>query len=106
VHRVFVYGSLRRGQPAHALLGACRFLGPARTASHWSLFDLGTYPGASRGGERPLEGEVYEVGEATLAELDAYEGCPDLFVREQVGLEGGGAAWIYALAAGAPEGEG
>ena len=42
MHRVFVYGTLKRGQPNHYLVsdaknGIANFIGPARTVKRWPL---------------------------------------------------------------------
>ena len=71
--RLFVYGTLMQGEVAHALLAErARFIGPA-TASGYALFDLGPYPAMVRG-EGVVVGEIYEIDEISLPELDAYEG--------------------------------
>ena len=107
--RLFVYGSLRRGEALHAHLAGLACLGPAWMRGR--LYDLGEYPGAvpsRRAGER-VQGEVYELAPADerLAELDRLEGCdperPErgLFVRRAriVELAAGGRlrAWVYLL---------
>lgn len=99
--RLFVYGSLRRGGSAHALLEGARFLGAARTAPGFELWDCGEYPGIGRGGPAQVVGELYEVPDAQMAELDEYEG--PLYAREILELEGGGQAEAYVLTAAAEE---
>jgi gamma-glutamylcyclotransferase (GGCT)/AIG2-like uncharacterized protein YtfP len=103
---VFVYGSLRRGDSAHARLraGAVR-LGPATIRGR--LYDLGPYP-AARPSRRPCErvhGERYRLTRpAALAALDMYEGCDPAggaaneYRREAVPVECAGRrcdAWVY-----------
>lgn len=92
--RLFVYGTLRRGQPAHHLMGAARFLGACRTTPAWRVLDLGEYPGLVPG-DTAVAGELYEVDDETLATLDEYEGCPTLFVRVDVELDDGSVAQTY-----------
>jgi len=99
--RLFVYGSLRRGGSAHALLEGARFLGAARTAPGFELWDCGEYPGIGRGGPAQVVGELYEVPDAQMAKLDEYEG--PLYAREILELEGGGQAEAYVLTAAAEE---
>ncbi len=99
-HRVFVYGSLMGGLRYHALLAGAQALGPARTAEPLRMLDLGDWPGLREGGGGPVEGELYEVDDATLAELDRLEDVPALYVRRRIALDGGGSAWIYILAPG------
>ena len=107
---LFVYGSLRRasGHPmAEFLIARSRFMGAASAPGR--LYDLGSYPGmvdAATEGER-VRGELYELHEpeATLADLDRYEGCgpddppPHLFERAPVAATPDGgeprSAWAY-----------
>jgi gamma-glutamylcyclotransferase (GGCT)/AIG2-like uncharacterized protein YtfP len=79
---VFVYGTLRKavGHAMHRILARdARFVGPATVRG--ALYDLGAYPGLVTGGDaaRLVHGEVYALdpdsADATLADLDAYEGC-------------------------------
>lgn len=77
-HRVFVYGTLRRGGSraiedhfAPARLIACGTI-PG------TLYALGAYPGLRLRGDCQILGEIYEIDEKVLKALDAYEGyCPD-----------------------------
>ena len=46
-----------------------------------------------------MTGELWEVGERCLAELDEYEGAPGLYVRSRVAIRGVGdpvEAYFYA----------
>ena len=97
---LFVYGSLMREMPNHEVLGdGARFLSPAFTKPGYALMDLGPYPGAVQGGDGALEGEVFAVSRAKLAQLDAFEGVPNFYRRVRVELEHPeGSAWIYLLA--------
>ena len=101
---IFVYGTLKRGGSNHALLAAEKFIGPARTAPGFRLWSLGDYPGmtahaADRDG---VTGEVWSVGDNTLARLDELEGLAEgLYRRERVPLLGEFAAaevevYLYA----------
>lgn len=92
--RLFVYGTLRAGEPAHALLRGAALLRRCRTAPGWTKVELDAYP-ALVPGEGTVEGELYEVDAATLAALDEYEGHPDLFVRVTVVLDDGTSAQAY-----------
>lgn len=94
---LFVYGTLRRGEPAHGLIARARAVGAARTAPAFELADFGAYPALVRGGAISVVGELYEPDEETLASLDAYEGCPELFTRELIELDGGGLCEAYLM---------
>jgi gamma-glutamylcyclotransferase (GGCT)/AIG2-like uncharacterized protein YtfP len=108
--KLFVYGSLMQGLPAHHLVagspGAAK-LGPAWIEGR--LLDLGEYPGAVLdGGTGRIAGELWELPASRLPELDAYEGyAPDdlagsLFVRRRVNVhrdEQAIRAWTYVVKA-------
>nr|WP_036759162.1 gamma-glutamylcyclotransferase family protein [Photobacterium halotolerans] len=93
--RVFVYGSLRRGQSNHGLLCRAHYLGECRLAGY-AMYDLGPYPAAIQqpGSEGVLFGEVYDVDADTFRELDILEGLGEEYCREQVATPFG-LAWIY-----------
>lgn len=101
--RVFVYGTLLRGEASHALLEGARFVGEAITAPRYTLHDLGDYPGLVEGGATAVEGEVWSVGEELLARLDDFEGHPELFRRAPIALAGARDVVAYFWA-GAPRG--
>lgn len=109
---LFVYGTLRRdaGHAMHDLLARHgTFLGEARVCGR--LFDLGSYPGMTVGGDEGVVlGELYEIASdwaAFIARLDAYEGCgaddpePHQYRRELVmAVRASGPpveAWAYVL---------
>lgn len=87
---LFVYGTLKQGLSNHAYLAGQKLLGPARTQPGYRLFEVGGYPGmvpwpSDRVG---VTGEVWEVDDQALAELDAFEGVPEgLYRRECVPLQ-------------------
>jgi gamma-glutamylcyclotransferase (GGCT)/AIG2-like uncharacterized protein YtfP len=77
---LFVYGTLMRasGHPMARRLG-CQslYLGPGRISA--KLYNVGSYPGAIRSGDGAgwVHGDAVKLlrPAATLAWLDAYEGC-------------------------------
>jgi gamma-glutamylcyclotransferase (GGCT)/AIG2-like uncharacterized protein YtfP len=69
--KVFVYGSLLSGLALHAALNGAKPLGLATTRG--ALYDLGPFPALSAG-KRTVVGELYEVGQEMLDELDQIEG--------------------------------
>jgi gamma-glutamylcyclotransferase (GGCT)/AIG2-like uncharacterized protein YtfP len=95
--RVFVYGTLLRGEGNHDLLARSELLGPARTPPRFALHDLGGFPGLVDGGEHAVEGEVYIVGPDTLARLDQLEGHPRFYRRAPIALEDGTPVETYLL---------
>lgn len=73
---LFVYGTLKRGEPRHGYLAGQRFVGISRTRPLYRLYDLGDYPGlVERAGGVSIEGELWEVDGECLARLDRVEGC-------------------------------
>lgn len=101
--RVFVYGTLRVGEPYHHLIYACEYLGQHRTLPHYELIDLGHYPGIITGGTTAIIGDLYVADAQTLQKLDEYEGYPDDYTREPVQLEGGSIAIAYIYRLGAAD---
>lgn len=99
---LFVYGSLRRGEPMFAELGlgrALEYVGEAAVMGE--LYDLGDFPGAVAGSGRVC-GELYRIKEpAILDTLDHYEefdpADPEgsLFVRQRISVPDVGEAWTY-----------
>ena len=78
--RVFVYGTLMSGQRANHFLSGTTLIGKFRLADY-AMYNLGSYPGI-----RPLKGEsvvgeVYEIPEEILPQLDRYEGEGSLYHR-------------------------
>jgi gamma-glutamylaminecyclotransferase len=85
---LFVFGTLKRGEKNHHLMTGAWFLWPATTAANYRLYELGEYPGLVRDEENGLaiSGELYQVSECLLEELDDFEGVPDLFVRQPIAI--------------------
>ncbi len=63
------------------------------------MVSLGAYPGIIAGGSTAIVGEVYEVDEATLAELDRLEGHPEFYRRTEIALADGARVEAYVLPA-------
>jgi gamma-glutamylaminecyclotransferase len=93
-HRVFVYGTLLRGEVNHHLLADATFLGLHRTEPRYSLLVLGAYPGLLPGGGTAVHGEVYAVDGVGLRRLDRLEDYPRLYDRSLIGTAFG-SAWVY-----------
>jgi gamma-glutamylaminecyclotransferase len=73
MHRVFVYGTLKRGFSNHDLLKGCEFVGRATTMSTYKMIEIG-FPVIMPDPEgKPVAGEVYAVDDETLARLDQLE---------------------------------
>jgi gamma-glutamylcyclotransferase (GGCT)/AIG2-like uncharacterized protein YtfP len=98
-HLVFVYGTLRRGGAGAMSLRfpAAQFIAAATVGG--SLYDLGAYPGLllAESSSR-VTGEVYEVDDELLHELDAFEASSHYW-RQQVEIALGTQrklCWTYA----------
>lgn len=101
-NRLFVYGTMRAGQTARALVAnSITRMIPATARGRIYAFPMG-YPGFVEGDDGEVVGELLWLGElaGTFALLDAYEGAD--FARtliEVTSSEGEQvAAWIYKLA--------
>ena len=94
---LFVYGTLMRGFPLHALLaGRADSVGDGEVGG--LLFDLGRYPAALRDGGGVIRGEVYRVKDPALwLTLDSAEGRQ--YHRGEIGVRLAGGwqvlAYIY-----------
>lgn len=86
---LFVYGTLMRGECRHGALAGQKFLGDAKTAPRYRLYDVGTYPALVKSpGGLAIEGELWSVDDACLARLDDVEGVPKgLYVRRPIKLQ-------------------
>jgi gamma-glutamylcyclotransferase (GGCT)/AIG2-like uncharacterized protein YtfP len=103
--RLFVYGTLMRGEENGGLMEGAELVEEAWTIGAYTLHEAAGYPALRKGGSASVRGELYLVPEPLLAVLDAFEGAPLLFARRPVRLasSGGVAAEAYFwAAAGAP----
>ncbi|XP_042316330.1 gamma-glutamylaminecyclotransferase isoform X2 [Sceloporus undulatus] len=94
--RVFVYGTLKKGQPNYSYMinsanGTARFQGRGLTMEKYPLVIAGKYnipyllhkPGT---GHR-VTGEIYSVDDQMLQFLDEFEGCPNVYQRTPMRIE-------------------
>ena len=106
--KVFVYGTLLSGFGNNRLLEGQPFLGPAKTKPEFTLVNVGSFPGLVEGGKTAILGEVYEVDNKCLAQLDRLEGCcledpsRGLYGRLQIVLENGQEVTAYRYNIGRP----
>ena len=91
---LFVYGTLMRGYPLHALLeGRSALVGEGVVPG--LLFDLGRYPAALPGEGASIRGEVYRLDDAALwRTLDSAEGSR--YHRGEVGVRMAGGGQVTA----------
>jgi len=99
---IFVYGTCLPGEQWHGALVDAVTLGAAKTDARYELYDLGTFPAMVEAGTCAVHGELYEVGPALLATLDALEGHPIFLQRTAVVLSDGRTAQAWVLPPGRP----
>jgi len=100
--KIFLYGTLKRNERAHHFVShhKGKFICETKTHSKYHLYDQGYYPGMVineqiKGG---VHGELFEVSDDCVRELDIYEGIEtDLFRKEQIELEDGSKAIAYLI---------
>jgi gamma-glutamylcyclotransferase (GGCT)/AIG2-like uncharacterized protein YtfP len=94
---LFVYGTLMRDGPRAAVLARQQFLGEARTAPDYALYNLGPYPALVREeGAGRVHGELLAAAASLRERLDQVEGAPQLYRLEEIRLEGvAGPAFAY-----------
>lgn len=94
--RLFVYGSLMRGQEAHFKLKGTRFLGATRTVPRYRLKVLGKdFEAIVPGGSDAIPGELYEVSFDKLLELDDWE--YNIYTRQYIHVDDGSVCDAYVL---------
>lgn len=85
VTRLFVYGTLLRGERAAERMTDGVFVESAVTEPRFTLVNLGDYPALVDFGTTAVHGEVYLVNTSLLMKLDGYEG--DEYIRQAVKLQ-------------------
>lgn len=94
---VFVYGSLRKGEPDHPALQGAQFVGNGHTVPKFRLVDLGVYPAMIEVPGYRVFGELYAVTREIRRRLDVIKEVPVLFQRVTIALEDGRAAETYVM---------
>jgi gamma-glutamylaminecyclotransferase len=104
---LFVYGTLKSGQPANHHLAGAQLVGPAVTASKYRLYDMGWHPAMVRDDSHGLavEGEIWDVPPEMIPGLDEYESVPEGFERHAIDVPGSvGEIQAYVFARLVPPG--
>lgn len=87
-HRVFCYGTLKRGIHNHHLLSTAEFVGEAYTLDTFKMYHVG-FP-IIRFSDHPdakaVFGEVYDVDDDTLKKLDRLENEGVMYDRKQINI--------------------
>ena len=79
--KVFVYGTLQRGSGNHRLLADARFLGEAVTVSLFGMTDVGFPFVHADEAIAPVAGELFDVDEHCMRQLDRLEGEGSMYDR-------------------------
>lgn len=105
-HKVFVYGTLKRGFPNHHYMAGSTFICEAQTVDAYPLVVGGRwftpYLMPEQGSGQPVKGELWEVPEAVMPALDELESThlPNGYRRHLIpvlpeGASGPVDAWTY-----------
>lgn len=96
---VFVYGSLRQGHGNHVLLeqDGAKYISTNRVRLPFYMISLGGFPGLVKDHSgHYITGEIYQVDDGVMSDLDHLEGFPSFYNREQIEIDGT-ICWIYHL---------
>ena len=94
MNRVFVYGTLKRGQRNYHFLQDAEFIGSFTTPEIYSMYKFDDYPAVCLQGKHAIEGEVYQVTDHQFQMLDDLEWYPSFYQRTEI-LTDFGDAWMY-----------
>ena len=95
-HRVFVYGTLKRGQRNCHYLRDAEYVGRFVTRPGYSMYCFDSYPAVCLGGRHAVYGEVFHVSDAQFERLDELELYPDYYQRIEIATRYGD-AWMYVV---------
>ena len=96
-HRVFVYGTLKRGQRNYHYLQGAEFVGRFVTDAIYSMYSFDTYPAVCLQGRHAIHGEVFKINDEQFGLLDELEHYPDYYQRVEIPTRFGD-AWMYVVA--------
>lgn len=96
MNRVFVYGTLKRGQRNFHYLEEAQFVGEFTTEAAYSIYLIDDYPAVCLDGGQAVQGEVYLVDDVQLRSLDRLEWYPEYYQRIEIETDYG-LAWIYIV---------
>ena len=95
--KIFVYGTLLKGEHNHYLMKNSELLFYGKTKKQYTLYCMESFPGMVEGGNDSVSGEVYAVNPENLKKLDELEGHPDWYLRKKIQLENGEEVETYVL---------
>jgi len=96
MNRVFVYGTLKRGQRNQHFMHGAEFLGQHRTEKIYSMYEFEDYPAVCLCGSQAITGEVYHISDRQFRMLDDLEWYPHFYQRPEIST-GWGDAWMYIV---------
>lgn len=98
-HILFVYGTLKRSFHNHYLLEKAEYLGTGYTRSKYAMYKSGIPFVIKTEQVSNIHGELYQIDENTLKQLDRLEGHPDWYCREKVEIVSASGqtiiGWLY-----------
>lgn len=102
MNTIFVYGTLKQGYHNNQLLRGSRFVGRATSLSPYAMLDGRGFPYLAEAADgHPVRGELFEVSDEVLANVDRLEGYPHHYTREVrqfATLDGRvHSAWVYLI---------
>lgn len=92
MHRLMVYGTLKRGFGNNRLIEGAPFIADATIRG--TMYSMGGFPAVSLHGDTDVHGEIFDVTDEQLARCDQLEGHPRWYLRQKVETSAG-PAWIY-----------
>jgi gamma-glutamylcyclotransferase (GGCT)/AIG2-like uncharacterized protein YtfP len=105
--RIFVYGTLLRGFGNWSwALKDQTFVKEGETLPEYTMISLGGFPGVCPNGTTSIKGEVFDVDDTRMKEIDSLEGYrPDnptsgMYDRQSITLVDGTEALIYIFNTG------
>ena len=96
MNRVFVYGTLKRGQRNFYYLRAAEFVGTFSTDPIFSMVAFDDYPAVCEQGRHTIHGEIYHISDPQFRLLDELERYPDYYQRIVIPTDYGD-AWMYIV---------
>ena len=96
MNRIFVYGTLKRGQRNAHYMRDAQYVGRHVTEKIYSMYEFGGYPAVCRDGRHAISGEVYRVNDRHFGILDEFESYPDFYQRIEIPTLWGD-AWMYVV---------
>lgn len=96
MNRVFVYGTLKRGQRNSHFMHCAEFLGQHRTEKNYSMYEFENYPAVCPQGSQAIKGEVYHISDRQFKMLDELEWYPRFYQRIEIPTDWGN-AWMYIV---------